>query len=76
MSRPAAPETWGWLLALLAGYVANRVHRGRIIAVCLLMQGRVALILVDPGADRNTERHARPRQRGQFGIQWCVKSAR
>ncbi|NMM06270.1 MFS transporter [Polaromonas sp.] len=34
------------LLTLVAGHVADRLHRGRIIAVCLLMQGSVALILV------------------------------
>ena len=34
------------LFTLLAGHVADRVHRGRIIAVCLVAQGAVALILV------------------------------
>jgi MFS family permease len=34
------------LLTLVAGHVADRVHRGRIVAVCLLLQGSVALILV------------------------------
>ena len=34
------------LLTLVAGHVADRVHRGRIVAVCLLAQGLVALVLV------------------------------
>jgi MFS family permease len=34
------------LLTLLAGHVADRVHRGRIVAVCLLTQGTVAMVLV------------------------------
>jgi MFS family permease len=34
------------LLTLVAGHVADRLHRGRIVAVCLLLQGSVALILV------------------------------
>jgi MFS family permease len=34
------------LLTLLAGHVADRLHRGRIVAVCLVTQGSVALILV------------------------------
>jgi MFS family permease len=34
------------LLTLVAGHVADRVHRGRIVAVCLLAQGLVALMLV------------------------------
>ena len=34
------------LLTLLAGHVADRLHRGRIVAVCLVTQGGVALILV------------------------------
>jgi MFS family permease len=34
------------LFTLLAGHVADRVHRGRIIAVCLVAQAAVALILV------------------------------
>ena len=34
------------LLTLVAGHVADRVHRGRIIAACLVMQAAVALILV------------------------------
>ncbi len=34
------------LLTLLAGHVADRAHRGRIVAVCLAVQGLVALFLV------------------------------
>jgi len=34
------------LLTLVAGHVADRVHRGRIVAVCLLAQGLVALVLM------------------------------
>ncbi len=34
------------LLTLVAGHVADRVHRGRIIAACLVTQASVALILV------------------------------
>ena len=34
------------LLTLVAGHVADRVHRGRIIAACLVTQALVALILV------------------------------
>ncbi len=34
------------LLTLVAGHVADRVHRGRIVALCLLAQGLVALVLV------------------------------
>ncbi|UUZ68947.1 MFS transporter [Polaromonas sp. P2-4] len=34
------------LLTLVAGHVADRVHRGRIIAACLVTQAVVALILV------------------------------
>jgi MFS family permease len=34
------------LFTLLAGHVADRVHRGRIIATCLVAQALVALILV------------------------------
>ena len=34
------------LLTLVAGHVADRVHRGRIIAACLVMQALVALTLV------------------------------
>ena len=34
------------LLTLVAGHVADRVHRGRIIAACLVTQATVALILV------------------------------
>ena len=34
------------LLTLVAGHVADRVHRGRIVALCLLAQGVVALVLV------------------------------
>jgi MFS family permease len=34
------------LFTLLAGHVADRVHRGRIIAACLVAQAAVALILV------------------------------
>ncbi len=34
------------LLTLLAGHVADRLHRGRIIAACLVTQASVALILV------------------------------
>ena len=34
------------LLTLVAGHVADRVHRGRIVALCLLAQGLVALMLV------------------------------
>ncbi|MDW5443464.1 MFS transporter [Polaromonas sp. SM01] len=34
------------LLTLVAGHVADRVHRGRIIAACLLAQTAVALSLV------------------------------
>ena len=38
------------LMTLVAGHVADRVHRGRIIAVCILVQALVALGLV--GATR------------------------
>jgi MFS family permease len=34
------------LFTLLAGHVADRVHRGRIIAACLVAQAAVALVLV------------------------------
>ena len=34
------------LFTLLAGHVVDRVHRGRIIAACLVAQATVALILV------------------------------
>ena len=34
------------LFTLLAGHVADRMHRGRIIATCLVAQAAVALILV------------------------------
>jgi len=34
------------LLTLVAGHVADRVHRGRIIAGCLVTQATVAMILV------------------------------
>jgi MFS family permease len=34
------------LFTLLAGHVADRVHRGRIVAACLVAQGTVALLLV------------------------------
>jgi MFS family permease len=34
------------LLTLVAGHVADRVHRGRIIAVCFMVQALVALALV------------------------------
>jgi MFS family permease len=34
------------LLTLLAGHVADRLHRGRIVAVCLVTQGSVALVLI------------------------------
>ena len=34
------------LFTLLAGHVADRMHRGRIIATCLVAQASVALILV------------------------------
>ncbi len=34
------------LLTLVAGHVADRVHRGRIIALCLVAQAAVAMILM------------------------------
>ncbi len=34
------------LLTLVAGHVADRVHRGRIVAACMLLQALVALTLV------------------------------
>lgn len=34
------------LLTLVAGHVADRVHRGRIVAVCLIAQAGVAMTLV------------------------------
>lgn len=34
------------LLALLAGHVVDRHHRGRIVAACLAVQGVVALVLL------------------------------
>ena len=34
------------LLTLVAGHVADRVHRGHIVAVCLVAQALVALLLV------------------------------
>ena len=34
------------LLTLVAGHVADRVHRGRIVAACLVAQALVALLLV------------------------------
>ncbi len=34
------------LLTLVAGHVADRLHRGRIIAACLVSQASVALLLV------------------------------
>lgn len=34
------------LLTLVAGHVADRLHRGRIVAACLVSQASVALILV------------------------------
>ena len=36
------------LLMLVAGHVADRVHRGRIVAACFLLQMGVALLLVLP----------------------------
>ena len=34
------------LLMLVAGHVADRLHRGRIVAACFLLQVLVALVLV------------------------------
>jgi MFS family permease len=34
------------LLTLVAGHVADKLHRGRIVLVCLLVQGLVALVLM------------------------------
>jgi MFS family permease len=34
------------LLTLVAGHVADRFHRGRIVAACLVAQGLVALTLL------------------------------
>ncbi|CAN7339318.1 MFS transporter [Variovorax sp. LjRoot290] len=34
------------LLALLAGHIVDRHHRGRIVAACLAVQGAVALLLL------------------------------
>ncbi|HWT20150.1 MAG TPA: MFS transporter, partial [Variovorax sp.] len=34
------------LLALLAGHVVDRHHRGRIVAACFAVQGLVALVLL------------------------------
>ncbi|MBT2299150.1 MFS transporter [Variovorax paradoxus] len=34
------------LLALLAGHIVDRHHRGRIVAACLAVQGAVALVLL------------------------------
>ena len=34
------------LLTLVAGHVADRLHRARIVLVCLLVQGLVALVLM------------------------------
>ena len=34
------------LLMLVAGHVADRAHRGRIVAACLLLQMGVAAVLV------------------------------
>ncbi|MDB5870522.1 MAG: major facilitator superfamily 1 [Polaromonas sp.] len=34
------------LLTLVAGHVADRLHRGRIVAACMVIQASVALILV------------------------------
>jgi len=34
------------LLTLVAGHLADRVHRGRIVAVCLVAQAAVAMLLV------------------------------
>lgn len=34
------------LMTLPAGHVADRLHRGRIFAMCMLLQGLVALVLV------------------------------
>ena len=34
------------LLTLVAGHLADRLHRGRIVAVCLAAQALVALVLV------------------------------
>ena len=34
------------LLTLVAGHVADRVHRGRIVALCMVAQALVALVLV------------------------------
>ena len=34
------------LLTLVAGHVADRVHRARIVAACVLAQGLVAAVLV------------------------------
>src|SRR5439155_21687746 len=40
------------LLALLAGHVVDRRHRGRIVAACFAVQGLVALVLLLAVAQR------------------------
>ena len=44
------------LLTLVAGHVADRVHRGRIVAACLVLQLAVALLLL--GASQGLSRPA------------------
>ena len=45
------------LLALVAGHVADRFHRGRIIACCLLTQGILSLLLVVATHGHWVDRH-------------------
>ena len=44
------------VLALFAGHVVDRHHRGRIVAVCLSVQGAVALVLLTAHAAHHDSR--------------------
>ena len=46
------------LLTLVAGHVADRVHRGRIVAACFFMQAIAALILVSATQGWGSATHA------------------
>ena len=40
------------LLTLLAGHVADRLHRGRIVAACLVAQAAVAMLQIGRASGR------------------------
>jgi MFS family permease len=56
MTLPTVPGIWDWsacfnsyrplLLTVPAGHVADRYHRGRIFALCMLVQALIAVLLV------------------------------